>query len=60
MLTSPSPEGSLDPRQTPDADSASVPPSPPRDGRYMIMVISGLLALGLGIGAAAVAGSVCH
>ncbi|MFK0038960.1 PDZ domain-containing protein [Paenarthrobacter sp. NPDC090517] len=53
MLTSPSPEGSLDPRQTPDADSTSTPPAPPRDGRYMIMVVSGLLALGLGIGAAA-------
>ncbi len=53
MLTSPSPEGSLDPRQTPDADPSPVSPAPPRDTRYMIMVISGLLALGLGIGAAA-------
>ncbi|MET3903805.1 S16 family serine protease [Paenarthrobacter sp. 4246] len=53
MLTSPSPEGSLDPRQTPDSDPSPVSPTPPRDTRYMIMVISGLLALGLGIGAAA-------
>ncbi|MFF2843780.1 PDZ domain-containing protein [Paenarthrobacter sp. NPDC057981] len=59
MLTSPSPEGSFtsrqsqDPRQTPDADPSQVPPAPARDGRYMIMVISGLLALALGIGAAA-------
>ncbi|UXM90378.1 PDZ domain-containing protein [Paenarthrobacter sp. JL.01a] len=59
MLTSPSPEGSFtsrrsqDPRQTPDADPSQLPPAPARDGRYMIMVISGLLALALGIGAAA-------
>ncbi|MFE4198614.1 PDZ domain-containing protein [Paenarthrobacter sp. NPDC056912] len=53
MLTSPSPEGSSDQRQTPDADPSSVTPAPARDVRYMIMVISGLLALGLGIGAAA-------
>ena len=53
MLTSPSPEGSLDPRQTSDAGPSPVPPAPARDNRYMIMVISGLLALGLGIGAAA-------
>ncbi|WP_144659751.1 PDZ domain-containing protein [Paenarthrobacter nicotinovorans] len=59
MLTSPSPEGSFtsrpsqDQRQTPDADPSQVPPAPARDGRYMIMVISGLLALALGIGAAA-------
>ncbi|MDP9935325.1 PDZ domain-containing protein [Paenarthrobacter nicotinovorans] len=59
MLTSPSPEGSFtsrqsqDERQTPDADPSQVPPAPARDGRYMIMVISGLLALALGIGAAA-------
>ncbi|MCP2047445.1 UNVERIFIED_ORG: PDZ domain-containing protein [Paenarthrobacter nicotinovorans] len=59
MLTSPSPEGpftsrqSQDPRLVSDADSSQVPPAPPGNGRYMIMVISGLLALGLGIGAAA-------
>ncbi|XAS70860.1 S16 family serine protease [Micrococcaceae bacterium Sec5.1] len=53
MLTSPSPEGSLDPRQTHDADSSPESPEPPGSGRYMIMVVSGLLALGLGIGAAA-------
>ncbi|MDI2035465.1 YlbL family protein [Paenarthrobacter nitroguajacolicus] len=59
MLTSPSPEGSLtprnneDPRLLSDVDPSPAPPAPPRDGRYMIMVISGLLALGLGIGAAA-------
>ncbi|MFJ4266638.1 PDZ domain-containing protein [Paenarthrobacter nicotinovorans] len=59
MLTSPSPEGSFtsrqsqDERQTPDADPSQVPPAPARDGRYMITVISGLLALALGIGAAA-------
>ncbi|WOH17401.1 S16 family serine protease [Paenarthrobacter sp. GOM3] len=53
MLTSPSPEGSLDPRQVHDADPSSVPPAPPRDSRFMVMVISGLLAVGLGVGAAA-------
>lgn len=53
MLTSPSPEGSVDPRQTPDADPSSAPPEPPGSSRYMIMVVSGLLALGLGVGAAA-------
>ncbi|MGF6833910.1 PDZ domain-containing protein [Paenarthrobacter sp. TE4293] len=53
MLTSPSPEGSATRRQTSDADPSSVPSAPPRDTRYMVMVISGLLALGLGIGAAA-------
>ncbi|MFI2563169.1 PDZ domain-containing protein [Paenarthrobacter sp. NPDC018779] len=53
MLTSPSPEGSVDPRQTPDADPSSVPASPPGSSRYMIMIVSGLLALGLGLGAAA-------
>ena len=59
MLTSPSPEGSFASRQNQeqgqasDADPAQVPPAPPHNGRYMIMVISGLLALGLGIGAAA-------
>ncbi|MFC8038703.1 PDZ domain-containing protein [Paenarthrobacter sp. NPDC057355] len=59
MLTSPSPEGSStsrqsqDPRLTSDADPSRVPPVPARDGRYMIMVVSGLLALALGIGAAA-------
>lgn len=53
MLTSPSPEGSVDPRQTPDADSSSAPPAPPGGSRYMMMVVSGLLALGLGVGAAA-------
>lgn len=59
MLTSPSPEGSFtsrqsqDPRQKSDADPSTVPPATPGNGRYMIMVISGLLALGLGIGAAA-------
>ncbi|MFK0005625.1 PDZ domain-containing protein [Paenarthrobacter sp. NPDC090520] len=53
MLTSPSPEGSVDPRQTPDADPSSAPASPPGSSRYMIMIVSGLLALGLGVGAAA-------
>ncbi|MFJ4207127.1 PDZ domain-containing protein [Paenarthrobacter sp. NPDC089675] len=53
MLTSPSPEGSVDPRQTPDAESSSAPPAPPGGSRYMMMVVSGLLALGLGVGAAA-------
>ena len=53
MLTSPSPEGSVDPRQTPDADPSAVPASPPGSSRYMIMIVSGLLALGLGVGAAA-------
>lgn len=59
MLTSPSPEGPFtsrqtqDPRLVSDADSSQVPPAPPGNSRYMIMVISGLLALGLGIGAAA-------
>lgn len=53
MLTSPSPEGSVDPRQTPDADPSSAAVSPPGSSRYMIMIVSGLLALGLGVGAAA-------
>ncbi|UOD80053.1 PDZ domain-containing protein [Paenarthrobacter ureafaciens] len=54
MLTSPSPEGSVDPRQTPDADPTSAAPAPPGgSSRYMMMVVSGLVALGLGLGAAA-------
>ena len=54
MFTSPSPEGSVDPRQTPDADPTSAAPAPPGgSSRYMMMVVSGLVALGLGLGAAA-------
>ncbi|MCX8453444.1 YlbL family protein [Paenarthrobacter ureafaciens] len=54
MLTSPSPEGSVDPSQTPDADPTSAAPAPPGgSSRYMMMVVSGLVALGLGLGAAA-------
>ncbi|WP_426003377.1 YlbL family protein [Paenarthrobacter sp. NyZ202] len=53
MLTSPSPGGSVDPRQMPDADPSSVPAEPSGGSRYMLMVVSGLLALGLGLGAAA-------
>lgn len=54
MLTSPSPEGTVDPRQTPDADSSPAAPTPPGgNSRYMMMVVSGLVALGLGLGAAA-------
>ncbi|WP_284976012.1 S16 family serine protease [Arthrobacter sp. efr-133-TYG-104] len=53
MLTSPHSEGSVDPRQANDAGPATDATAPSRDVRYSIMVISGLLALGLGVGAAA-------
>ncbi|MEI2278922.1 PDZ domain-containing protein [Paenarthrobacter ilicis] len=53
MLNSPSPEGSLDPRPRHDADAPVETPPAARDTRFMLMVVSGLVALGLGIGAAA-------
>ncbi|MFJ5954925.1 PDZ domain-containing protein [Paenarthrobacter sp. NPDC092416] len=53
MITPPAPEGSVEPSETLDADPPAAPAEPPRDNRYMIMVVSGLLALGLGVGAAA-------
>ncbi|MEV7604621.1 S16 family serine protease [Paenarthrobacter sp. NPDC089322] len=48
MLTSSSPEGSVDPRQMLDADPSSASTEPSGGNRYMLMVVSGLLALGLG------------
>ncbi|WP_396125310.1 PDZ domain-containing protein [Arthrobacter sp. CJ23] len=53
MTTLPPPAEPADPASTFDAGWQPVPPEPPRDKRYRIMMVSGLLALGLGIGAAA-------